>query len=452
MGSAAASLAEGADDAGRRQFARMLLAMHDDAVTGWRWSLWARGRALMAALLMLPARHPALSLAANDPGRRVNRAVLASRQPSTVPLHDIQTADTCAKRSARVHEAADALVAVPPALPECRGPFAFRTPADLRHSALPRAHLFARGQISPLEWREFCTGAGFLDELIDVSEALLHGKPHVSGLERMWTPEMAPWAVAVAHVCGGFPQSENEYVMLARMPRPPPTPFRLLWRAVDVAPALARAMLAVPAECALAVDVDNRRGEPAPSGEASTLLHVQIMQLHKRLPDTCLFRQIVERSSDATLNDDDFGRSASESALPSLVLRFFCLLGERRSPPSLGRIIAAVEMVVALLERANVDLQTDIAHRAFLSHRLSNELAYPGHRDCWHPNCLRIEQLARAFDAAVARRSAFRLALVPALRAVLDPAIPGPARGLPVAQMITIVATYILRPEPAAPF
>jgi hypothetical protein len=189
-----------------------------------------------------------------------------------------------------------------------------------------------------------------------------------------------------------------------------------------------------------AVDVDNSLNEPLdfsstqlPRAGQLNLLHEEA---HKSGPNLALYRRIVHRSSDKTLNEPYGARG---SPLQSLIL--YCTQYLVRSPD----FMTACDMALILLERADadgggVDLRIPFS--------LPNDFAT---RKAMLP-------FAWARDKALAAQVAFRAALPESL----DAALLAPARaardaasndaecrGLPVRHLMPLIISYILRPTAA---
>lgn len=487
------------DDQGRREFARLLLAIDGDTGHGWRCGLPAFGRALMAKLLLLPAGHRAASSEATDAATGLLQAAPFGEVSKLVVQGEYAK---CAKWTAVTGAAAGALVPIPSSSADALGPYAFRTPAELRHSLLPRAHLLARDLHGPFPIGHCGVGMVLLDDIICFSETARTQLPRhrrdlgagpFRGVDAMWTPGMAPWAVAVAQACGGFPQSDAEYARLTRDHCLSPTPFRLICRALDSAPDIAAAMLYVPSDDAFAVDVGNKWQEPprrsglssghavplvaagqeraeAASGydpvaracfesaHSNTLLHLQISRVGALSAATALplFRRIVELCSDDTLNALRYERDSPFRA----VVQYFChFTSAPRSAESLRGCTVTLEMALILLQRADPDGGgVDLRQRSLPSHLGGAVLLTPctphellvsyrasydtggNHSTCWHPHCLRLKLLDDAFNVTFRRQRAFRDGLAAALaRATAAARVPG--------ELLALVATYVLHPS-----
>jgi hypothetical protein len=494
------------DGVARRQLARLLRSIFSGLWprrrTGERaCALPAWGRALMAQLLLLPAGHPAASAASTAAADRARELMLAAMAN---PHPRIGSAGTNDGWSDAAQEAERLLVDLGCQSARFTGPYAFRAPGDLRHSILPRAHLLVCDMLKYGE-THFGEGPRFLRDMIE----LCSNPPMLALCDAVWRPGMAAWTVAVAQACGGFPSpdSEADYVALARSLAP--TPFLLLCLAVRQAPAMAHAMLDIPPESPFAFDVDNRRGQVITfvddASSCTSILHLQIARFGNAspsetpLPDPALFRRLVQRSSDATLNALQNGHFTALHSLVAYCCRW--TFGET-GPVRPDCMPIALEMALALLERAEpdgcgVDLDTAAPCGTHLPGFFVDCAAYDalvGRHGTQCYQCLvgrhgtqcyrcRVDRadicrpgeprchlmgLIRAFEAAFDRRKGYAAGLVPMLGAALRPQTAAPAAslstgtsalvpaasagcgvgGMPVPDIVKLVASFLLRTTP----
>jgi hypothetical protein len=473
--------ADGSDEA-RRGLAALLLSRdgkHFAWTPHWRWPIWAS--ALMADTLLLPADHPSVSASA------VAGAVLAADRicaaclpadPDSAHAAAFSICSDCfasdadralasglvifSERSVTnwfVRQSAFSTDRDRAKLPTGPGPqpYAFRTPDDLRHSALLCARLRIRHRLGPwLGARPARYDLGFRLGLEIIERSL-------PSSDYSWTDPMAHWAVALAQCSGGLLPLHKD------VPRSPlgfaPTPFSLLLRAVMRAPIIANALLDIATTDRFAVDVDNQRGEPGRSrvdedwgfdATKSNLVHVM---LRLPVPDLPLFRRIVQRCSADTLNDDSDIRA---SPLHSIV-RFCC------SDSSLGGPVHqypdSKEMLTALLARSEPDGGgLNLYQRAPWSGgewevgKGMDTTAYYALTQHIGSQAMRGELIApliAAFDDVFQRQRAYRTNLPLALDSILgapsalssatDPA------SLPVRELLRLIAEYVLHPVPDIP-
>jgi hypothetical protein len=407
---------------------------------------WVRD--FMADVLLLPVAHPAASPAATA------AALLACARIGTLAPEqyaDSSKSSIAARAgadvgdmkgvAAREHDVATRVIPIP-ATPTCfEGPYAFRTADELRHALLPGAHL--RLQLSALESnaRPHCMGYTLMTYMIGTSSS-------------PWS-HMAPWLVALAQSCGGLePSLESHPSGYA------PTPFCHLYYAARSCVDIANALLDVPTTDKFAVDVDNRRAEPTlewkPDSPGGSILHMMLRLLR---PDMPLWRRLLLRCSDATLNDMQDSR---QTPLHSAVQ--FCY----ELPASSRHFDDAKQMLLMLLDRANPDgTGVDLYLRAPCtwlpsrwhrtgasscvrvsadSHLTAYEALVRVQPAQYSPrDCTRLESIVEAFASAFGRQQLYRDRLAAALSAaLLDPKTCSDAPLLPVRELIVIVNVYLL--------
>jgi hypothetical protein len=447
MFAAAGNAAGGADvsDRGRRELAESLVC----SMAFWPRNVPEWARMLMAGVLMLPADHPAAvppaSVTLVDKICPESQVMVAALPASATVVNKI-----C--RESPVELGVVHMVPIPSAVTAFPGPYAYPTPEDLRRATMPGARMRAEHRL-----RQSTPADGYRIGFFLMSWTIqtVKGAP---------TAAMAPWAVALAQSVGGLAALETDG-----------TPFCLVNSAVLYANEMADALLDVSGHFAvdvnncrgepatqlghLALDVNNCRGEPArhsapAAGMANgaTLLHHLIDAYYTDLP---LFRKLLARCSDASLNDcrSDYG-----SPLHSAV-RNVCL-----SMPSLSpRFAASVEIVLAILERAEPDgsgVRLDMrepcewvadhpqtttyelsAYEALMRYDLSDYGPYY--------YAVQVRSIIAAFDAARERQRAYRASLGRALASALLHVDP-PSVGLPVPRLLGLVSEYVLVPPPTA--
>jgi hypothetical protein len=303
-----------ADDGARLGFAAILLLPDEDGVFDWKPSVprWARS-VLAKALLQAPHDEGAIGLDS--------------------PVESSSDGGTYSRRA-----------------------YAYATPDDLRRCDMLRDRLrtlwLADKETSPVPYDlgyrllRACIFLSAPEEVLyNVYEGSNPDESFVGHVGDMWRPAMAPWALALAHSCGhlrpGHSPSCSGYAA---------SPFGVLRRAVGLSPEIAHAMLDVSSGPFVA-DVDNSNGEPEfdfvplppdynMGYSGTTLLNVLISTPG---PDMSLFRRLVHRSSDATLNrPDSIGRT------PLLSLYAYSLSGQ-------GDSKEAIVLLQILLERADLD-------------------------------------------------------------------------------------------------
>jgi hypothetical protein len=398
---------------------------------------------VIVGLLLLPAGHAAASSDATAAAMRTVEAIDARLAASSQAELD--------EWYVRSREAGRAMVPIPKAAMEFSGPYAFVTPNELRHSVLPGAHLRHLGL------RHFGVGPAFLLNMIDVAEAPLPvawidlAEPQ---LPVAWEPSMAPWALAVAHACGGFPRGVDAVGGGTLAPSIfMSMPFEILCRAVRYAPDIAHAILNLhPKDPYAFVGVDKPSGDTTDYDAGGNLLRVHLLRLQTgRSLDPELFRRLVMRCSDQTLNALHLDR---HSVLHDIVKH--CRLLSCNNP----RVEGLVDMALAIVDRAEPDGSgADLHQRSVPSPWIAGAdsqactafgqvwtLLAPPRPLFFHPD---LDRLVHAFTAALTRQRTFRNGLLPALRAAL---VPHSAitvrdnRGLPLPELIQLVADYILRP------
>jgi hypothetical protein len=399
-------------DAARRGLAEILVMTSDVGLPMWECGVPMWARACMAKALLLPA----LPL---PPPRDVEGRVVLPKGLVAAGGEDLELGWADLGNWAGILEATA----------NFRGPYAFATPRDLYDAGTLRDDLRQRrrrlpgklGLISPLDM-----GFRLLVGLIDLSSAPAYfpgyamslpvTKSHASAAR--WTPGMAPWALALAHGCGGLAPE-------ATLAAPAPvsgyarTPYFLFRRAVHQSDAFAHAMLDVPFDDPRAVDVDNSRQEPefAPGetmdysasdswrlpaaiarGETTDVsgrCNVLHLVISKSVPDLHLFRRLVHRCSSSSLNANCPVRGKPLQ----FVLRYCTKLSEGED------VRISSELAVALLERADpdgggVDLSachwTDAAMRALTA------------------------PVVDAYVRAVKRQATYRAGLLPSLCAAMN--------------------------------
>jgi hypothetical protein len=218
-------------DEARRDFAALWLAIDDDPGSDAYCSLPSWSRPFMSNLLLLPAAHPAAKT--NHRHGPMDAAGGIPDQSRDENDDAPAMTDVDEQKNNGLGDA-DGLIALPATPVTFCGPFAFATPQDLRHAVLPGAYL--RAQFHHLRH-------SFSQSKYDLGFCLLHDVIEaISG--RLWRPEMAPWALALAQSCGGLTPLNTD------PPESPlghtATPYCLLFRAACRLPALAHARLDVP--------------------------------------------------------------------------------------------------------------------------------------------------------------------------------------------------------------
>jgi hypothetical protein len=447
-------------DFARRGFAALLLSVRDEPHNGPCVSCaccplpsWAR--TLLAILLLLPARHTA-AFAMDD----AKKAPAGTRTNSNPPFHWNRVVNE--KMNEKMNEK---IVTLPATSPLFVGPYEFASPHALRHAAMPGAWLRAEHQIR---------GAKFdgRRSAYDIGSRLMRMVIEIDTISPAWTPSMAPWAVALAQSCGGLTPIENG---MRRNFRYAPTPFWILFHAVRRSPHIAHALLDVPNGDRFAMDVDNCLGEPAhiiaepaepPSG--AILLH---HLLNQSWPNLALFRRVLLRCSETSLNDV---RNERQSPLHSAVQYYYEL------PRSSASFPDTEAMLLALIARAQPDGGGVDLHLPAPCDWISskpNLSAYDGLMCADALNgisritlliaSINYTNVTRAFTNALRRRRTFRADLLLALHETLVTAPPleppsDPSSrtlgdchvntdspsvgGLPVRVLLTIVADFLVPP------
>jgi hypothetical protein len=515
------------DGLARRELARLLLAISPDLLFGRSTicALPTYGRGLMADLLLLPAGHEAASSSSIQAAERAVDEVFAADElfAADEARHDPYGSRVVDQQVSRLRpvalQAKCSLVPIPTGCARFAGPYSFRTPDELRHSMLPRAHLLARDMLKPRESRHFGNGPVFLGQLIDLC-ANPSALAKCGGI--VWRPGMAAWAIAVAQASGGFPRPDSDADYMELTLSLMPTPFWLLCRAVRHATAMAKAMLDIPPESPFAFDVDNQRRQEVITdrslASASTIVDLQIAVLQLEmdnsrnshyssqtgptatgptgctgrtgqnssvsnsncgnplllLPDPALFRHLVQRCSDATLNALRYGRYSALNSLVHCCCRWAhdTVAPGARGPPSARGLECAriaVDLSLVLLERADPDGGgLDLTRTSPCGTRLPGitiELtAYDALLDCHTTSCYQcrldhhlpfgsarchLRRLQDGFQAVSDRRRAFSAGLLPVLLASLQPSQTSAQHGgMPVPDILKLVATFLLWSPP----
>jgi hypothetical protein len=314
-----------------------------------------------------------------------------------------------------------------------RSAFAFATPDELRHARLPRALLTIEHDLGRFG-RDETHGWGYrvFRQVITTVAATPSGKLR---------PGFATWGLALAQSCGG---------LAPNIPPQGPMPFCLFRRAALEAPAVAHAALDISPIDPYYVDVNNSRSEPdfdiQHCGPQTPFLHALIRRTAasgflEPTPDLPLFRRILARSSDRSLNATDVQhRSPFEETV-------ICCCTRPAHTPGFAK---AKAMSYALIDRAEADGGGVDLHRA--SSRVWFGLD-PTLSAVDHPKldqsdrAKRLDLLVDAVQQAVQRQLTFRATLLPSLAAVLvNPPVSFRLQGLPVRDILLLIVSFVLRP------